>query len=213
MEIHAYDEEYLWLAQRVLGDALDYAVYSCELDADQFFGMFLASGVAEQFGNGNPMYVAGMTGCELVKKVVSKSGMNMQDISEEMYLDKSPEYWAGWALAYYQWYTGKSFSRIHQAVSVRDILYLYPMLHEADIMKFVEIMNEKLQAFYVETNLKRIRRLVRLSQSELAENSGVSLRQIQLLEQREEDINKIQAINLFKLSRILGCKCEELLEI
>ncbi len=80
-------------------------------------------------------------------------------------------------------------------------------------MKFVEIMNEKLQAFYVETNLKRIRRLVRLSQSELAENSGVSLRQIQLLEQREEDINKIQAINLFKLSRILGCKCEELLEI
>lgn len=213
MEIHAYDEEYLRLAQRVLGDALDYVVYSCELDADQFFGMFLASGVAEQFENGNPVYVAGMTGCELVKKVILKSGMNMEEIPEEMYLDKSPEYWAGWALAYYQWYTGKSFSRIHQAVSIQEVLYLYPMLHEADVTKFVEIMDEKLQSFYVETNLKRIRKLVRLTQSELAENSGVSLQQIQLLEQREEDINGIQAISLFKLSRVLGCKCEELLEI
>ena len=70
MEIRAYDEEYLRWAMRILGDAVDYAVYSCEMDADRFFGMFLVSGIAKQFENGNPTYVAGMTGCELVKKVI-----------------------------------------------------------------------------------------------------------------------------------------------
>lgn len=109
MEIRAYDVEYLRLAQRVLGDALDYAVYSCEMEADQFFGMFLVSGIAEQFGKGNPLYIAGMTGCELVRKVILKSGMKVPDIPDAMYLDKSPEYWAGWSLAYYQWYTGGHF--------------------------------------------------------------------------------------------------------
>lgn len=212
MEIRAYDVEYLRLAQRVLGDALDYAVYSCEMEADQFFGMFLVSGIAEQFGKGNPLYIAGMTGCELVRKVILKSGMKVLDIPDAMYLDKSPEYWAGWSLAYYQWYTGRSFLRIHRAVSIQEILYLYPALHEADLMKFVEIMDEKLQQYYRETNLKQIRNLVGLSQNELAENSGIPLRQIQRLEQGEADIYGIQVIDLYRLSKALGCRCEDLLE-
>lgn len=213
MEIRAYDEEYLMPAQRILGDALDYAVYSCEMEAGRFFDMFLVSGIAEQFGNGNPAYVAGITGCELVKKVILTSGMKAPDIPDEMYLDKSPEYWAGWALAYYQWHTAKTFFKIRQAVSIEEILTLYPALHEADIMKFVEIMDGKLRQFYVETNLKRMRKLAGMSQSELAQCSGVSLRQIQLFEQRQRDINKAQAISLYKLGRALGCKSEDLLEI
>lgn len=213
MEIRAYDEEYLRWAMRILGDAVDYAVYSCEMDADRFFGMFLVSGIAKQFENGNPTYVAGMTGCELVKKVILKSGMEVPDIPDEMYVDKSPEYWAGWAIAYYQWYTGRTFSRIHQAVSMQEILYMYPTLHEADLMKFVGIMNEKLQHYYVDTNLKRIRELTGFTQSELAERSGVPLEQLQLFEERKADINRAQAIDIFKIGKILGCRYEELLEI
>lgn len=213
MEIRAYSEEYLMLSQRVLGDMLDYAVYSCEMDADKFFDMFLASGIAEQVGNGNPAYIAGMNGCELAKAVFLKSGLKLPDVPDEMYLDKSPEYWAGWAVAYYQWYSGKTFSKIHQAVSMKEILSLYPVLHEADIMKFVESMNERLKRFYVHTNLKVIRKMAGLSQHELAEMSGVALRQIQLFEQMQRDINKTQAINLLRISKVLGCKIEDLLEI
>lgn len=213
MAIRAYDEDYLMPAQRILGDAVDYAVYACEMEADRFFDMFLASGIAEQFGKGNPAYVAGVTGCELVKKVILASGMKTPDIPDEMYLDKSPEYWAGWALAYYQWHTAKTFSGIHQAVSVQEILTLYPALHEADIMKFVEVMDGKMRQFYVETNLKRMRKLAGMSQSGLARRSGVSLRQIQLFEQRQRDINKAQAISLYKLGRALGCNSEDLLEL
>ena len=52
-----------------------------------------------------------------------------------------------------------------------------------------------------------------LSQSELAELSGVPLRQIQLFEQRQRDINKTKAFDLYCLAKTLGCRSEELLEI
>ena len=213
MEMHAYSEEYVTSAQRIMGDMLDYAVNTCEMNADDYFNMFLVSDIAEQFGRGNPRYVAGMTGCELVKKVIRKSGLTVPDIQDEMYMDKSPEYWVGWALAFYQWYTGKTFYRIHKAVSVENMLRMYPTLHEADIMKFVDIMDDKMERYYIDTNLKRIRMRARLSQKELAELSGVPVRQIQLFEQRQRDINKTQALNIVKLSRVLGCRSEDLLEI
>ena len=213
MEIRAYSEEYVMSAQRILGDMMDYAVYTCEIEADTFFDMFLVSGIAEQFENGNPTYIAGMTGCELAREIFVKSGTKPAEAPDEMYLDKSPEYWAGWALAYYQWYTAKSFSKIHSAVSMQEILMLYPTLHEADLLKFVEIMNDRLRHFFVDTNLKRIRKYAGLSQSELAALSKVPLRQIQLFEQRQRDINKTQAITLLRLSKALGCKSEDLMEI
>lgn len=213
MEIRAYSEEYVMSAQRILGDMMDYAVYTCEIETDPFFEMFLVSGIAEQFENGNPTYVAGMTGCELAREIFMKSGMKPAEVPDEMYLDKSPEYWAGWALAYYQWYTAKSFSKIHSAVSIQEILMLYPTLHEADLIKFVEIMDDRLRHFFVDTNLKRIRKYAGLSQSELAALSKVPLRQIQLFEQRQRDINKTQAITLLQLSKALGCKSEDLMEI
>ena len=61
--------------------------------------------------------------------------------------------------------------------------------------------------------LKRIRNLSGLSQQQLADLSGVSVRQIQLFEQRQRDINQTRAIDILKLSRVLGCKNEDLLEI
>lgn len=213
MEIHAYDSTYLEHAQRNLGDMMDYAVNTCGMEPDHYFNMFLITGVAEQFGNGNPRYVAGMNGCEMAKEVLIKSSFPIQDEEDEMYLDKSPEYWSGWALAYYQWFSGKSFEKIQKAVSMEEILFMYPTLHETDISKFVEVMEEKLRRFYTDTNLKSIRNHAGLSQSELAKLSGVNIRQIQLFEQGQRDINKTQVMNAAKIAKALGCKIEELLEI
>ena len=213
MMIRAYSEDYLWYAQRILGDMLDFAVNTYELDENEFWEMFLVSDVSEQFQTGNPSYVSGKTGCELVKEIIRTSGRKLPEFPDEMYPDKSPEYWAGWALAYYQWYTGKTFMRIYRAVSMTGILKMYPVFHEMDIMQFVDAMDKKIKEFYVETNLKRIRTQAGLSQRELADSAGISVRQIQLFEQRQRNINHTQAINLWKLSRILGCKSEDLLEI
>ena len=212
MEIRAYSDEYLPLAQRVLGDALDFAVNTLEMDPDRFMTMFSVSGIAIQFGRGNPSYVAGITGCELVRKVLHKSGEEEPDIPDVMYTDKSPEYWAGWILAFYQWYTDQPFDRILRAIPLSAIISMYPVYHEMDPVKFVEAADMKMQEYYPESKLKERRRISGLSQSELSLRSGVPLRQIQLFEQRQRDINKTQAMTLYKLGKALDCNMESLLE-
>ena len=49
-------------------------------------------------------------------------------------------------------------------------------------------------------------------QAELSELSGVKLRSIQMYEQRVNSIDKAQAGTVYKLSRVLGCTVEDLLE-
>lgn len=213
MVIHAYPYDYLASAQRILGDMMDFAVNTCEMDPDEYFTLFVVSDVSKQFQSGNATYVAGKNGCELVKEVVRKSGLSMKEYPDEMYLDKSPEYWAGWALAYYQWFTGRTFSKIYRAVKMNEILNMYGIYHEMDITQFVERMDELWVQYYTETNLKRLRKLAGLSQRELSDLSGVSVRQIQLFEQRQRDINHTRAIDVLRLARTLGCRGEELLEI
>ena len=105
MTMCAYSKDYLSMAQKVLGDMLDFAVNTCDFDIDQFFAMFLVSDVSVQFQEGNPTYLVGKTGCELVREVIKDAGLADIALPDEMDLDKSPEYWTGWSLAYYQWYT------------------------------------------------------------------------------------------------------------
>lgn len=190
---------------------LDFAVNTCDFEVKSFWNMFLVSGLNEQIEKGNPKYLAGISGCELAKLVCEKSGVSLI-VDDEMYLDKSPEYWAGWAIAYYQWSSNKKFSKITKAVPIDEILAMYPTFHEVDISKFVTVMEERLGNFYVETNLKTIRTIYGYSQSELAKESEVSVRQIQLYEQRQRDINKAQVYTVAKLAKALACEIEDLME-
>jgi transcriptional regulator with XRE-family HTH domain len=91
---------------------------------------------------------------------------------------------------------------------------MYPTLHEADINKFVSIVDELLTESknISETNLSRLRKARGLSQKELSDASGVALRMIQLYEQRQNDINKAQAASLHSLAQALGCKIEDLFQ-
>ena len=62
------------------------------------------------------------------------------------------------------------------------------------------------------TNLKRIREAAGLSQSKLAEASGVNVRMIQYYEQGVKDINSAAAATVNKLAQALNCTVEDLLE-
>ncbi len=65
---------------------------------------------------------------------------------------------------------------------------------------------------FPESNLKRLRALCGCTQAELAERSGVSLRSIQMYEQRNKDVNKASAETLYRMAKALGCGMENLLE-
>lgn len=61
--------------------------------------------------------------------------------------------------------------------------------------------------------LKEYRTKADLTQAQLAEISGVSVRMIQYYEQGVKDINKASGETLYMLSQALGCKMEDLMNI
>lgn len=62
------------------------------------------------------------------------------------------------------------------------------------------------------TNLQQIRKEQRLTQKQLAELSGVSLKMIQKYETGEKDINHARAITIYRLAGALGCDMYDLIE-
>lgn len=213
MEIRAYNEDYLTGTQRVLGDAVDFAVMTLGIDPDAFGNALAVCDASKQLASGNPKYTVGMNGCEFARLVLTQTYTTFSDAPDEMYMDKSPEYWAGWALAFFQWHSSLSFGEILSAVSLSNIIEMYPLFHEMDIMQFCDRMYKTVKSLTPDTRLKTKRENSGLSQSELAQDSGVPVRQIQLFEQRQRDINKTAAETLLRLSRSLCCDMEDLIEL
>jgi DNA-binding XRE family transcriptional regulator len=212
MMIHAYKEMYREQAAASFGVMMDYAVNDCGLEGDTFLFMFVVTGIARQFEQGNPKYIAGKSGIELAREAIenAKTGELCTGPVNREY--KTPEYWAGWALAQYQWYTGLRFKDIGRGISFSRILELYPVYHKTDITKIFAAFTSITKQKNFDTNLKRYRKARSESQAELAAESGVSLRSIQMYEQRRKDINKAQAITVASLARVLYCETEDLLE-
>ena len=212
MMTHAYSEFYLNDAKQNLAECFDYAIHSCMIEPHLFSRLFVQSGYAEKFERGNPAIVSGMSGIELAKKIILYAYPNKEFPEKIFSEDRSNVYWAGWALAEYQWTTKKRFRDIFARISFTEIISMYNVYHEMDILHFIEALNKKYNSVEQETRLKTIREHRNLSQSELAKLSGVSLRSIQMYEQKANDIDKAQVKTVYKLSRVLGCTIEDLLE-
>lgn len=214
MAMSAYNELYLNDAMQNLGDMIHYAVCELKFNPDVFFEWFIASGVASQFEKGNPKYIAGMSGYELAEEVLKTTNVNYERKEPEHSNKLSKEYWAGWILAYYQWETNQRFEDIvYNGLTLSTVISMY-ILHEADVSKFVESANQIISRNKMnrKTKLQQIRKARGFSQRELSEASGVTLRMIQLYEQRQNDISKAQVNIVIKLAKGLGCKVEDLID-
>ena len=198
-----------------LGEMFDYAVNDCGYDAEEFFTHFIVSGVASAFGRGNPKYIAGLSGPELASEVIFRTQGTRPETPPSEEVDRSAQYWAGWILAYYQWFSDLRFTDIRKhGLSMGRVLSLYSTLHEADMSKFVAIADQiiKKNSAASASNLQRIRKASGMTQKKLAEESGATLRMIQLYEQRKQDVNKAQAGTIARIARTLGCEVDDLLE-
>lgn len=209
---HAYNESYLNDAKNSLAICFDYLINDCHLHPEIVSHCFTLSGYAEKFETGNPSIVAGISGIELGILILKACGYESFKAEPRFSDGCSKEFWAGFSLAHYQWHSKRRFKDIFDKVRLSEIIDLYPLYHEIDIHSFIETMETKLQEGAKDTNLKRMRENNGLSQSELADKSGVKLRNIQMYEQRVNDINKAQGQILYKLSFALNCKIEDLME-
>lgn len=202
--IRAYNEMYINGVMRNLAAMFDIAVNAMGLEPNDVASDFSHSVVASGIEKGNPKYLCGKSATELLEELLE------QDVAyTQIPLDRSPEYWAGWVLAYTQWYLDKPFSSILNVIPFDKLIALYNPYHEAVETKTAEYIKSLYPA---ETPLKRIRRLRNLSQKQLADLSGVKLRSIQCYEQGDININNAQAETLYALAKVLDCTIEDLMQ-
>jgi len=143
---HAYSKLYIDSAQDILGHAFDWVANTCGKDLSEFCRVFSRSKIASMFENGYPKYVAGCNGAELANFALEDQHLPEYDFPHEFYADKSPEYWAGWVLAYYQWKNNTTFRDIFKTIPVERVISLYPTGHEQDIRNVVGIFDEWLNS-------------------------------------------------------------------
>ncbi len=210
--IHAYDKSYLAKTQCNIGRMLDFAVYDLKYNLSDFFNLFIASGIASKIETGNCNYLAGKSGVELAYETIYQVSKKFINIMPDFTQNRSPEYWCGWAIAYYQWLKGITFNEIINFIPISDFLALYNPYHEMPIESLVEELDKIHKANQTETNLKKYRLLSGMSQSQLAKVSGIPVRTIQQYEQRKKNINHANFESIQKISKVLCCPCSSLIE-
>lgn len=214
METHAYNESYLPYAMEALATMMDCGINSCGFSPDSFYQMFIASGVAEQFEKGNPKFIVGMSGAELADQVACRI-MGKEIPSNDGRFSISPEYWAGWVLAYYQWKSAKSFRYLrNNGLDIEKVITLYHPLHEAGVEKFADVADEIiLHRIKTSTNpLKLARERLGITQKELSQKSDISLRMIRAYEQNQQSLSCANFSTVSSLASALYIDTEEILQ-
>ena len=208
--IHAYDKNYLSKAQNNLASMLDFAVYDLKEDLSSFYKKFLQSKISSQFERGESTVIVGKSGVELALDVMGDESLASKYRPAG---NRTPEYWCGWALAYFQWQTNLCFREINKLIPISEVLAMYSPYHEMDISQFCDKMIELYNKRKNNTNLKALRLDAGLSQSELAEISDIPVRTIQQYEQNQKNINAAKVETVVKLAKALNCTVESLMEV
>ena len=212
MTIHAYHEIYVNKVQTRLGIAFDYAINVCLIPGEEFTELFCRSQVCRSLERGESRYALGKSGIEILVDVIEETTGRAPEIKPECRFFRTKEHWIGWTAAYCQWYTDRSFRELFTSIPYSDFEKMYTTLHEADISKFMDIAEEWFRETFRETELKRARMCINITQEELSNRSGVSLRSIQMYEERNRNINKASFDTLYRLSKAMYCHPEDLRE-
>ena len=209
----AYVANYLDDAMQNLGEAFDYAVNACQLDLEIFFSLFISTGIADLFADGSPKYVVGTSGSELVLKTLEKAGLSTENCPDRQTdFGFSKEYKCGLVLAYYQQKSGRSFRNIQEIFSVDDLMGLYPILQKYSEEKFLEVVERDIDKNSDATRLQTMRKKRGMSQSQLAQVSGVNIRTLQQYEVGAKDINKASVLSVLALASALSCSPKDIIE-
>ena len=137
----AYIEPYLKDVMRNLGVMSHFCINEYGVSPEKFSELFPKSHVAEQISMGNPRFLAGMSGKEMADMLIAAHPDTAAKSASSNQYHASPEYWAGWVMAYCQWYSAKSFAQMYaDGQTYERLLMMYYPMHEADLAKVVDLI-------------------------------------------------------------------------
>lgn len=196
-----------------MGDAFSFVSINYQLDLDIFITNLFFSKILKEIEGLNPKYTTGISGVELALIVINKMGLNPCDQDLEYSRTDIVAYWTGSMLAYFQYVTQIPYSTILSLVKMDEISSLYYPLHEASEDKFVDVLLRIIGERKQISRLQARRKAMGLSQSELANYSGVNLRTLQDYEIKRKNINNASISILLKLSNALKCNVTDIIEL
>ncbi|MFR2030092.1 MAG: hypothetical protein ACLS3M_00860 [Collinsella sp.] len=199
---HAYSEMYLDDAMRTLGEAVDFALCDQGLNPAELTAILSNAFEMKQFEHGIPRVVCGMSGDELARDIIAHAGLSPVECRETYPFDRSPQYWAGWVLAYAQWMCSLCFIDLLEVAPLDWIIGSYHPLHEASEDKFAQIVIENgttpRQAKGPQSGMKG----GRPNAKQLAAQSGLNCA-IQLYEQNQLDLRRASVSSALALANTL----------
>lgn len=142
---HAYPNLFVAKAQKKLGYCIDVCINALHMSTEETVNLFLDSGMPEYFEEGNPRFVVGRSGKELVMDCHYALGLPEPNLRGTV-LSREAEYWAGWALAYYQWWSNKPFAEILSKIPLGSLIGAYFSLHEVSLQKVVCEMDAAMES-------------------------------------------------------------------
>lgn len=208
---YAYSDMYLEDSMRTLGEAVDFALCDQGLNPAELTAILSNALEMKQFEHGMPRVICGMSGDELAREIIAHAGLSPVECKETYPFDRSPQYWAGWVLAYTQWTSSLGFNELLEVAPLDWIIGSYDPLHEASEEKFAGIVIDKWNKSHAgKKGLKAARKAAGLTQKQLAAKSGVKLRAIQLYEQNQLDLRRASVSSALALANTLNCAIEDL---
>ena len=194
-----------------LGAMFQRCIDELGMSGDQAAELFVGSGLAREFERQTPQYVAGMSGVEMVRLMLERKGVS-KEVSDDFIIGNSIAFWTGEMIAYFQITTGCTYRRLFELCTYEQLSDLYYKYGECAASDVCEAIRKLVASAHADSALARLRKARGLNQAELAERTGVSLRSIQQYEQGVKDINHAAAVSVYKLSLVLGCAMEDLLD-
>mgnify|MGYP002242591849 CR=1 FL=1 len=214
--IPAYDETYLPDAMANLAGAFDYALNDCGLPVGLFMDFFATSEAAALFGRGTPKYVSWHVrrGAGGRNHAANRLGAHSRYAASRTARRLNTRILGRMGTRILPMGQGSAVLGHSRCAVARRYRATAPTLHEADESRFVDVYDERAAHNRTEgdSRLHTIRVRAGLSQSGLARRSGVTLRSIQMYEQRRKDLGKAAVSTVLALARTLGCRIEDLLE-
>ena len=145
MMTYVCDDSLLYKAQISLAWMFEYGVNQYGYALEDFYDRFLASGIAQRFAENDPAIVAGRSGGELAYEVLERTEPGIHPIGQIFTMERSREYWVGYALAYYQRQKNLNFDDITKKVPISEIQKMYYLYHEMDLTHFVLEMDRRME--------------------------------------------------------------------
>lgn len=195
-------------AIEMMAEMFEYSKCYLHVESDEFFDMLNNTNSSDKLYNLDIIYIYGKSSIEIINDIYLANEMKIKTFNNKKLLKSDKYYWLGLVIASYCYGKKISFKEFGQRIKPSQILRMYNIMHEAPHMKVIEEIDKILNK--QESVLKSIRQAKNISQNELSILSGVSLRSIQMYEQKKKNISKASFEIVKRLANSLLIKPEEL---